>query len=114
MLPGAVSQEAFEKDPGIAEGKTAVAYCTIGVRSGAFSQKMNRKEGRVLSLSGGLLAWLLEGGKIYQSDHWGLSSGGQTIAEGPPVNYYNYRGDYEHGHIAVDSSREVYEAIKGR
>jgi len=64
----------------------------------------------------GVQEWVtaLEGGKIYQSDHWGLSSGGQTIAEGPPVNYYNYRGDYEHGHIAVDSSREVYEAIKGR
>lgn len=67
MLPGAVTQAAFEKDPGIADGKTAVAYCTIGVRSGAFSQKMNRKGGRVLSLSGGLLAWLLEGGKIYHA-----------------------------------------------
>jgi hypothetical protein len=64
----------------------------------------------------GVQEWVtgLEGGKIYQSDHWGLSSGGETIAEGPPFNYYNYRGDYEYGHIAVDSSREVYEAIKGR
>ena len=56
----------------------------------------------------------LEGGKIYQSDHWGLSSGGETIIEGQPFNYYNYRGDYEHGHIPVDISREVYEAIKGQ
>lgn len=65
MLPGAVTREAFEKNPGIADGKTAVAYCTIGARSGAFSQEMNRKGIRVLSLSGGMLAWLLEGGKIY-------------------------------------------------
>jgi hypothetical protein len=56
----------------------------------------------------------LEGGKIYQSDHWGLSSGGETIVEGQPFNYYNYRGDYEHAHIPVDISREVYEAIKGK
>jgi len=56
----------------------------------------------------------LEGGKIYQSDHWGLSSGGETIIEGQPFNYYNYRGDYEHGDIPVDISREVYEAIKGQ
>lgn len=64
----------------------------------------------------GVQEWVtaLEGGKIYQSDHWGLSSGGETIAEGPPFNYYNYRGDYEHGHIPVDISREVYEAVKGR
>jgi hypothetical protein len=55
----------------------------------------------------------LEGGKIYQTDHWGLSSGGKTLIEGPRFNYYNFRGDYEHGHIPVDSSREVYEAVKG-
>ena len=55
----------------------------------------------------------LEGGKIYSSDHWGLSSGGKTIVEGPPFNYYNYDGYYEFGHIPVDISREVYEAVKG-
>jgi hypothetical protein len=55
----------------------------------------------------------LEGGKIYTSDHWGISSGGQTIVEGPPFNYYNYQGDVQHGHIPVDISREVYEAVKG-
>ncbi len=55
----------------------------------------------------------LEGGRIYTSDHWGLSSGGKTIVEGPPFNYYNYRGDYEYGHIPVDSSCEVFEAVKG-
>lgn len=67
MLPAAVTKEAFEKNPGIADGKTAVAYCTIGARSGGFSQKMNRKGGRVLSLSGGMMAWLLKGGKVYNA-----------------------------------------------
>jgi hypothetical protein len=54
----------------------------------------------------------LEGGKIYKSDHYGLSSGGQTIVEGPAFNYYNYQGE-KYGHIPVDISREVYEAVKG-
>ncbi|MGZ3523279.1 MAG: hypothetical protein ACXU9L_00655 [Thermodesulfobacteriota bacterium] len=54
----------------------------------------------------------LEGGKIYKSDHYGISSGGQTIVEGPAFNYYNYHGE-RYGHIPVDSSREVYEAVKG-
>jgi hypothetical protein len=55
----------------------------------------------------------LEGGALYTSDHWGLSSGGQTIIEGQPFNYYNYQGDVKYGHIPVDSSREVFEAVKG-
>lgn len=53
----------------------------------------------------------IEGGKIYKTDHWGLSSGGQTVIEGPPFNYYNYQGEAR-GHIPVDSSREVFEAVK--
>jgi hypothetical protein len=55
----------------------------------------------------------IEGGKIYSSDHHGLSSGGRTLIEGPAFNYYNYRGDAEYGHIPVDTSREVFEAVMG-
>lgn len=54
----------------------------------------------------------LEGGKIYSTDHHGLSSGGQTIIEGQDFNYYNYQGDTRYGHIPVDVSREVFETIK--
>jgi len=54
----------------------------------------------------------LEGGKILTSDHWGLSSGGKTIIEGPPFNYYNFQGE-KYGLIPVDISREVFEAVKG-
>jgi hypothetical protein len=63
---------------------------------------------------GGQQEWVtgLEGGKIYATDHWGLSSGGQTIVEGPPFNSYNYQGDVQHGHFPVDISREVFEAVK--
>jgi hypothetical protein len=54
----------------------------------------------------------LEGGKLYTTDHHGLSSGGQMLIEGPGFNYYNYQGE-KYGHIPVDSSREVYERVKG-
>jgi hypothetical protein len=54
----------------------------------------------------------LEGGKIYKTDHWGLSVDGRYVVEGPPFNYYNYQGE-KYGHIPVDISREVYEAVKG-
>ena len=53
----------------------------------------------------------LEGGRIYTTDHHGLSSGGKMLIEGPGFNYYNYQGE-QHGHIPVDSSREVFERVK--
>ncbi len=54
----------------------------------------------------------LEGGTIVKTDHWGLSVGGRTVVEGPPFNYYNFQGE-KYGLIPVDSSREVFEAVKG-
>jgi sodium/bile acid cotransporter 7 len=65
MLPGAVSEAEFLQTPSLARGKTAVAYCTIGYRSGLFAKKMAARGRRVLNLAGGILAWVLEGGKVY-------------------------------------------------
>jgi hypothetical protein len=54
----------------------------------------------------------VEGGTVVTTDHWGLSVGGKTVVEGPPFNYYNFQGE-KYGLIPVDSSREVFEAVKG-
>ena len=54
----------------------------------------------------------LNGGAIVKTDHWGLSVGGRYVVEGPPFNYYNFQGE-KYGLIPVDSSREVFEAVKG-
>ncbi len=54
----------------------------------------------------------LHGGGIVKTDHWGLSVGGRYVVEGPPFNYYNFQGE-KYGLIPVDSSREVFEAVKG-
>ena len=53
-----------------------------------------------------------EGGTMLTSNHWGLTVNGRTTIEGPPFNYYNFQGE-KYGLIPVDSSREVYEAVKG-
>ena len=53
----------------------------------------------------------LNGGAIVKTDHWGLSVGGRYAVEGPPFNYYNFQGE-KYGLIPVDSSREVFEAVK--
>lgn len=54
----------------------------------------------------------LEGGTVLTSHHCGLTVNGRTTIEGPPFNYYNFQGE-KYGLIPVDSSREVYEAVKG-
>jgi hypothetical protein len=54
----------------------------------------------------------LNGGAIVKTDHWGLSVGGRYAVEGPPFNYYNFQGE-KYGLIPVDSSREVFDAVKG-
>jgi len=55
----------------------------------------------------------LEGGKLYSTNHYGLSSGGRLKIEGQKFNYYNYQGDTQYGHVPLDVSREVFEAVKG-
>lgn len=63
-LPGAVTEAAFLADPARYAGKTAVAYCTIGYRSGLFAQALARKGIPVANLAGGLLGWLHAGGTL--------------------------------------------------
>jgi rhodanese-related sulfurtransferase len=65
MLPGAVTEKALADAPSILQGKTAVAYCTIGYRSGLYAADMGREGIRVLNAQGGILAWVLCGGKVY-------------------------------------------------
>ncbi|MEE4355444.1 MAG: rhodanese-like domain-containing protein [Desulfococcaceae bacterium] len=65
MLPEAVSQAVFTEHPEKYAGRTWIAYCTIAYRSGKFAEKMRQKGIRIYNLRGGILAWTLEGGKIY-------------------------------------------------
>jgi len=65
MLPGAVSKEDFLNHFDSYRDKIAVGYCTISYRSGVFARDMAAQGIRILNLRGGILAWTLEGGKIY-------------------------------------------------
>jgi rhodanese-related sulfurtransferase len=67
MLPGAVTEKDLEKTPSMLHGKTAVAYCTIGYRSGLYAADMSRMGIRVLNIPGGILAWVFSGGKVYHA-----------------------------------------------
>jgi sodium/bile acid cotransporter 7 len=68
MLPQAITQNAFLSHPEKYAGKTLVGYCTISYRSGVFAREMDEKGISVRNLEGGILAWTLEGGKVYDEN----------------------------------------------
>ena len=65
MLPQAISEETYLKNQGQYKDKKIVLYCTISYRSGKLAQRLNKQGVDVYNLTGGLLAWVLEGGKVY-------------------------------------------------
>jgi sodium/bile acid cotransporter 7 len=65
MLPASVSKAQFLQSPQMYTDKKVVGYCTISYRSGLFAKEMAEKGVTVYNLAGGILAWTLEGGKIY-------------------------------------------------
>jgi sodium/bile acid cotransporter 7 len=67
MLPGAISGEAFLNHPEQYRDKTIVGYCTISYRSGKFASRIAEQGITVINLRGGILAWTLEGGKVYDN-----------------------------------------------
>ena len=68
MLPGAVTEEEFLAKLDKYPGQRVVAYCTISYRSGKFASKMRKKGVDMYNLKGGLLAWVGEGGKVYDKN----------------------------------------------
>lgn len=63
-LPGALSQSDFLSRMHELEGRTVVAYCTIGVRSSRFAREMAERGVEVANLAGSILAWTHEGGAL--------------------------------------------------
>ena len=65
MLPGAISVKEFLRNYKSYDDHVKIAYCTISYRSGKFAEKYQNESIPVYNLRGGMLAWLHEGGKIY-------------------------------------------------
>ena len=65
MLPGAITEKEFINNPAKYKDAVKIAYCTISYRSGKFAQKLQKKGIPVYNLKGGILAWVHDGGKVY-------------------------------------------------
>ena len=67
MSPGAVTQKAFERAAASHRKSTIVAYCTIGSRSGFYTQELRRRGFQALNLKGSILAWTHAGRELRDS-----------------------------------------------
>ncbi len=67
MLPGAITEQELLKNLDAYAGKTLIGYCTISYRSGKLAQRLKSRGITLLNLHGGLLAWVHEGGKVYDA-----------------------------------------------
>jgi rhodanese-related sulfurtransferase len=65
MLPGAVTEQEFLNHPEHYRDKVVIGYCTISYRSGKLAEKLKDRGIVMLNLRGGLLAWVHDGGKVY-------------------------------------------------
>ena len=68
MLPGAITEKEFMNNPLKYKDAVKIVYCTISYRSGKFAQKLQEKGIAVYNLRGGILAWVHDGGKIYDQN----------------------------------------------
>lgn len=91
MLPDAVAETAFLKNPGKYGNHKVIIYCTIGYRSGRLAEKLEEKGFAAYNLKGGILAWVLEGGKIFDAN-------GETRK----IHVYGRKWDYPaEGYVSV-------------
>lgn len=65
MLPGALTKEEFLNNLQKYEDEIIIGYCTISYRSGKLARKLAKQGITMLNLRGGMLAWVHDGGKVY-------------------------------------------------
>jgi rhodanese-related sulfurtransferase len=68
MLPGAITEQELLKNLEKYRNRILIGYCTISNRSGKFAQKLKARGVGMLNLRGGLLAWVHDGGKVYDAN----------------------------------------------
>jgi len=64
-LPGAISADFYLENPEKYNDYIKIGYCTISYRSGILAQELHQKGIPMYNLRGGLLAWVHDGGKVY-------------------------------------------------
>ena len=64
MIAGAVSKEEFERRREELAGREVVTYCTIGYRSGLYTEKLVEAGWAAFNLRGSIVSWTHVGGPL--------------------------------------------------
>lgn len=56
-IPHSISKEEFERDENKYKTNKIIVYCTIGYRSGLYTERLQKKGFDAYNLKGGVLAW---------------------------------------------------------
>jgi len=67
-LPGAITPQELLANVQQYRGKIVVSYCTISYRSAKLTRQLRQQGLNAYNLAGGLLAWVLEGGRVYDAN----------------------------------------------
>jgi len=65
MIPGAITWEAFEANEQAYIGQTVVVYCTIGYRSGVYTEQLVVAGFDAYNLAVGILGWTYTGAELH-------------------------------------------------
>lgn len=68
MLPGSITAQDFCDNVKGYKDHLKIAYCTISRRSGQFVEALQKKGIPAFNLRGGILAWVHDGGKVFNRD----------------------------------------------
>lgn len=61
VIPGAITKAEFERESKRYQGKTVIAYCTVGVRSGRYAKLLASRGVDVKNYQGSILDWVKNG-----------------------------------------------------
>ena len=92
MLPGAITDREFLRNPEAYRDLLIIGYCTISYRSGKLARKLQKKGIHMHNLRGGILSWLHAGGRVYK--------------DGEPVNRMHVYGR------KWDLAPSAYESVR--
>ena len=65
-IKGSISADEFNRDPNRYKDKTVVSFCTIGMRSSDFTEKLQKEGFDAYNLEGGILLWSHQGLSYYK------------------------------------------------
>jgi rhodanese-related sulfurtransferase len=57
VIPGAITAEQYEKRRDDYQGRTVIAYCTIGYRSEKYARKLLQRDVTAVNFKGSILDW---------------------------------------------------------